>query len=79
MHVFTFWSTASPGITGFTTWRSGANLPEEIGPWVHVDQGPMHAGDPITGIYGGANTVLAGIAREGFYLARVDTYARRSR
>ncbi|MGA3005957.1 MAG: hypothetical protein ABSE20_30010 [Acetobacteraceae bacterium] len=72
MHVFTFRSRARPDVAGFTTWRTGSNLPEEFGPWVFVSQGAMHAGDPVTGIYGGANTVLAGIERDGFYAGRVD-------
>jgi hypothetical protein len=78
MHVFTFRSRTYPGITGFTTWRSGANLPEETGPWVLVGQGAMHAGGPVTGIRGGADAVLAGIDRDGFYLGSVDFGARRS-
>jgi hypothetical protein len=71
MHVFTFRSEIHPGITGFTTRRTGANLPEEFGPWVSVAQGAMHAGEPVTGVYRGADTVLAGIERDGFYIARV--------
>jgi hypothetical protein len=71
MHVFTFQSLGRP-MVGFTTWRTGSNLPEELGPWVFAGQSAMHAGDPVTGVYGGANTVLAGIEREGFYVARAD-------
>jgi hypothetical protein len=78
MHVFTFRSRTYPGITGFTTWRGGANLPEEFQPWVYVGQGAMHPGDPVTGVYRGADTVLAGIDRDGFYVARPDVHARRS-
>jgi deferrochelatase/peroxidase EfeB len=33
----------------------------------------MHAGDPVTGVYRGADAVLAGIDREGFYIARART------
>jgi hypothetical protein len=76
MHVFTFRSRTYPGMTGFTTWRTGANLPEEFRPWVFVSQGAMHAGDPVTGVYRGADTVLAGIERDGFYIARVADHAR---
>jgi hypothetical protein len=63
MHVFTFRSCTYLGTTGFTTRRTGANLPEELGPWVSVSQGGMHDGDPVTGVYRGAQTVLAGIDR----------------
>jgi hypothetical protein len=38
----------------------------------------MHAGDPVTGIYRGADTVLAGIARDGLYVASVADHARHS-
>jgi hypothetical protein len=78
MHVFTFRSRNYPSIIGFTTWRTGVNLPEEFRPWVSVSQGAMHAGDPVTGIYRGADTVLAGIARDGFYVASVADHARHS-
>jgi deferrochelatase/peroxidase EfeB len=33
----------------------------------------MHTGDPVTGVYRGADAVLAGIDREGFYIARART------
>jgi hypothetical protein len=72
MHVFTFRSRTYPGITGFTTWRTGANLPEEVGPWVLIYQGAMRSGDLVTGIRGGGGTVLAGIDRDGFYLGAGD-------
>jgi hypothetical protein len=75
MHVFTFRSHVRPEMTGFTTRRMGANLPEEFGPWVSVAQGAMHAGEPVTGVYRGADTVLAGIGRDGFYIARVGVRA----
>ena len=77
MHVFTFRSRTYPGITGFTTWRTGANLPEEFRPWAFVSQGAMHTGDPVTNVYRGADTVLAGIHGDGFYVAKVDVLARR--
>ena len=76
MHVFTFRSRTYPGTTGFTTWRTGANLPEEFRPWVFVGQGAMHTGDPVTGVFRGADTVLAGIDRDGFYVTRVADHAR---
>jgi hypothetical protein len=76
MHVFTFRSHLRPEMTGFTTRRTGANLPEEFGPWVLVGQTAMHAGDPVTGVYRGADAVLAGIDRDRFYVARVDVRAR---
>jgi len=79
MHVFTFRSRTHPDITVFTTWRSGSNLPEEIGPWTFVRQGAIHAGDPVAGIYGGGDTVLAGIERDGFYLGRVVAHPGRVR
>jgi hypothetical protein len=72
MHVFTFKSRDRPDLAGFTTWRTGSNLPEELGPWVFVRQSAMHTGDPVTGIYGGADTVLAGIERDGCYVGRVE-------
>jgi hypothetical protein len=77
MHVFIFQSRARPEMAGFTTRRTGANLPEELGPWAIVRQGSMHAGDPVTGVYGGAKTVLAGIERDGFYVGKADLHARR--
>jgi hypothetical protein len=73
MHVFTFRSETHPGMTGFTTRRTGDNLPQEFGPWLPVSQGAMHAGDPVTGVYRGADAVLAGIDRDGFYIARART------
>ena len=76
MHVFTFRSETYPDITGFTTRRGGTNLPEDFGPWLLAGQGALHAGDPVTGVYRGADTVLAGIARDGFYLARAAVRAR---
>jgi hypothetical protein len=78
MHVFTFRSRARPDLSGFTTRRTGSNLPEEVGPWAFVSQGAMHAGDPVTGIYGGADAVLAGIDRDGFYVGRADVHAGRT-
>jgi hypothetical protein len=78
MHVFTFRSHDRPEMTGFTTRRTGANLPEDLGPWVLVSQGAMHAGDPVTGVYRGADTILAGINRDSFYVARVDVRIRQS-
>jgi hypothetical protein len=53
MHAFTFDSWARPDLAGFTTWRTGSNLPQELGPWVFVTQGAMQAGDPVAGIYRG--------------------------
>jgi hypothetical protein len=79
MHVFTFQSQARPDVAGFTTWRTGSNLPEELGPWAFVSQGAMHSGEPVTGIYGGAETVLAGIERDGFYVAKAEVRAGRRR
>ena len=78
MHVFIFRSRTHPGVTGFTTWRTGSNLPEEFRPWGFVSQGAMHAGDPVTGVYRGADAVLAGIDGDGFYVAGVDIHGRRS-
>jgi hypothetical protein len=78
MHVFTFRSPTSPGMIGFTTMRTGANLPEELGPWLLVGQGSMHTGDSVTGVYRGADTVLAGIKRDGFYIARAEVRIRQS-
>ena len=77
MHVFTFRSQARPDVAGFTTWRTGSNLPEELRPWVFVSQGAMHSGEPVTGIYGGADTVLAGIERDGFYVGKAEVRAGR--
>jgi hypothetical protein len=74
MHV----SRTHPSITGFTTRRTGANLPAELGPWALVGQGAMHVGDPVAGVYRGADTVLAGIGSDGFHIARVDTQVRHS-
>jgi hypothetical protein len=76
MHVFTFRSRTFPGVTAFTTWRTGSNLPEELRPWALVGQSAMHFGDPVTGVYRGADTVLEEIDRNGFYVARVDAQAR---
>jgi hypothetical protein len=78
MHVFTFRSRTYPGITGFTTRRTGANLPAELGPWALVGQGAMHIGDPVPGVYRGADTVLAGIGGDGFYIARIGIQVRHS-
>jgi hypothetical protein len=75
MHVFTFRSETHPEITGFTTRRTGSNLPEESRAWALVAQRAMHAGDPVPGVYRGADTVLAGIGRDGFYVARVGVRA----
>ena len=73
MHVFVFQSQRrSPTKVGFTTWRSGANLPEEFAPWRLVSQSALHAGDPVVGVSGGADAVLTGIEREGFFIAQVD-------
>jgi hypothetical protein len=78
MHVFTFRSHVRPEVTGFTTRRTGANLPEELGPWVLVGQGAVHAGEPVSGVYRGADTILTGIERDGFYIARVGVRTRQS-
>jgi hypothetical protein len=78
MHVFTFQSRTYSDITGFTTQRTGSNLPDEFGPWVLVSQGAIHAGDPVAGVYRGAVTVLSGIKRDGFYIARADVRTRLS-
>jgi len=78
MHVFTVKSRARPDVTGFTTWRTDSNLPEELGPWDFGGQGAMHAGDPVIGVYRGAETVLAGIERDGFYVGRVEVRVRHS-
>ena len=78
MHVFTFRSETQPRMTGFTTRRSGANLPDHLGPWVLVSQGALHAGDPVPGVYRGADTILAGITREGFYIAMAEVHTRQS-
>jgi hypothetical protein len=78
MHVFTFRSRVRPDMTGFTSWRTGGNLPEDLRPWVYVSEGAMHAGEPVNGVYRGADTVLAGILRDGFYIARAKTEARPS-
>jgi hypothetical protein len=78
MHVFTFRSRTYPGMNGFTTWRTGANLPEEFRPWVFASQGAMHAGDPVTGVHRGADAALAEIERYGSYVARIVGHARQS-
>lgn len=76
MHVFTFRSETYPDITGFTTRRSGTNLPEDFGPWLLAGQGALHAGDPVPGVYRGADTVLAGIEQDGFYIGRAAVRTR---
>jgi hypothetical protein len=75
MHVLTFRSRVRPEITGVTPWRTGANVPEDFRPRVLAGQRALHVGDPVTGIYRGADTVLAGINRDGFYIARTDVRA----
>lgn len=72
MHIFTFKSQSRPELTGRTTWRTGANLPEDLGPWLLVSQSAMHAGESVPGVHGGADTVIAEIDRHGFYIGRVD-------
>jgi hypothetical protein len=70
MHVFVFQAQRrNSTIFGFTTRRTGSNLPEAFGPWVLASQGAVHSGDPIAGVPGGADTVLSGIEREGFFIA----------
>ena len=78
MHVFTFRSETYADITGFTTRRSGENLAEEFGPWVLDGQGAMHVGEPVPGVYRGADTVLAGIESDSYYIARMDVRSPRS-
>jgi hypothetical protein len=73
MHIFVFQCQRRHATKlGFTTWRSGANLPGEFGPWSMVGQGAMHAGDPVVGVPGGAETVLTGIQRDGFFVAQPE-------
>jgi hypothetical protein len=73
MHVFVFQTQRRNSTkVGFTTWRSGANLPVEPAPWSMVSQGAMHTGDPLIGVPGGADTVLIGIERDGFFIAQPE-------
>jgi hypothetical protein len=73
MHVFVFQSQRKNSTkVGFTTRRTGANLPAEFGPWSMVSQAALHAGDPVAGVPGGAETVLTGIQRDGFFISQPE-------
>jgi hypothetical protein len=77
MQVFIFQSGKGHDIAGFTAECDGKNLPPELSPWEPLGDSAIHTGDPIAGLPGGANAVLTGIDRQGFYVGR--TFARLGR
>jgi hypothetical protein len=69
MQMYIFRSDKDPAIAGFTTQRHGGNLPAEFAPWRPPGGAAIQTGDEFADVTGGADVVLAGIARDGFYLA----------
>jgi hypothetical protein len=65
MTIFVFNSGRDPDVVGFTRSQNGANLPPQYAPWHPAADG----GAVMLGGDTDASTVMAGIRREGFYLA----------
>jgi hypothetical protein len=76
VQVFIFQSGMNSTITGFTRQQDGGNLPAEFAPWKPLSAmaRTIETGDSLAGVAGGADSVLKGIAHNGFY---VSTWAPR--
>jgi hypothetical protein len=72
MQVFVIQSSQDRDIAGFTMERDGKNLPTEFAPWSSLGGRDIGMGDNIAGVSGGGSAVLGGIARDGFFLARLE-------
>ena len=72
MATFLFRSAREPDVFGFTADPSGANLPEELGPWRRAGAGTAaqsYAGSSLDGL-ASSDPVIKAVERDGFYLAR---------
>ena len=70
MRVFIFRSERDSEVCGFTADRYGGNLPSTFAPWKALGPREMQSDDPLEKVLGGANAVLNGIRRNGFFLSR---------
>ena len=75
LHIFK--SGREPDVSGYTADASGVNLPSALGPWMRSEKGPLEI-DPDTSApgIGASGPVIAGVERDGFYVARSETIER---
>ena len=70
MQLFVFQSGKDAGVTAFTAQRDGGNLPADLAPWKFVSGGAVREGADSAGIIRGLDAIQAGIARDGYFIAR---------
>ena len=68
MQIYLFWSECDLGVFGFTSDRTGANLPVEFMPWSKNGDGKALYG-PEEGV-NTANVIIEAVQRDGFRLGR---------
>jgi len=70
MLLFVFQSEKDANVTAFTAQRDGGNLPAEFAPWKLLSGGTVRTGANVGGVARGVDAIQAGIARDGFFIAR---------
>lgn len=71
MLVYAFNSTQNPKVYGFTADATGANLPDQQGPWIPFKSLKMNVGEK--GRIGvDTDAVLMGISDHGYYLTAAE-------
>jgi len=70
MKVYAFNSTKNGELYGFTTDKTGANLPANLGPWRYHSEHNMNRGEPPR-IAVRTEEVLDGIENKGFQVVGV--------
>ena len=74
MAITLFRSAKRPDIFAFTADETGSNLPAGLAPWTLAHQGSALATGPVTAI-GVSDPVVAAVERDGFYIARSETFS----
>jgi hypothetical protein len=69
MQVFMFQSEKDNRDFGFTEDRTGGNLPVEFAPWRLIGDRIVPVNRGVAGV-GSSSAILAGIATDGYYLAK---------
>lgn len=77
MQLHIFRSGREPDVFGYTVDERGVNLPKMLGPWMPAENGPLEVEpDASAPGIGASAPVVAGVARDGFYIARIETIER---
>lgn len=68
MQLYLFSSEHDPDIFAFSADKTGANLPQGLGPWSSNGNGAV----PIGALPGGGDIVTETVAKHGYFLGRSE-------